>query len=50
MKKKPVPWFRWGVLLVELLIAAGAVVFPLVFSQAVVLDFLKLLEVLARAS
>ena len=50
MEKKPVPWTRIALLVAELCLAVAAVVFPLVFTQAVVVDFLKLLEVIARAS
>jgi hypothetical protein len=50
MRKKRFPWFRVAVLGAVLVLAAAAAVFPLVFSEALVVDFLKILEVLARMS
>lgn len=50
MKKRKIPWLRYAVLLVELCLALAAVAAPLVFSSAVLANFLAVLEVIARAS
>lgn len=50
MKKKPIPWLRFAVLFVELVLAVAAVAAPLVFSSAVLANFLAVLEAIAHAS
>lgn len=50
MEKPKLPWFRVAVLLVEVLILTAAVLFPLVLTDAVVANFLKVLELVARVS
>lgn len=49
MTKRPIPtWFRVLLLIAELLLAAAAVAFPLVISDAVLANFLRILELIAR--
>lgn len=50
MKKEPIPWLRVLVLLVELCLIVASVAAPLVFSSAVLANFLAVLEAIARAS
>jgi hypothetical protein len=50
MKKEPIPWLRLAALVLELLLAIAAIAAPLVFSSAVLANFLAVLEVIARAS
>lgn len=48
MEKPKLPWFRWAVLLTELLVLVAAVAAPLVITDAVLANFLKILELIAR--
>lgn len=48
MEKSKLPWFRVAVLVAELLILTAAVLFPLIVTDAVVANFLKILELVAR--
>lgn len=48
MKKRRIPWLRWVVLFVELCILVAAVAFPLIVTDAVLANFLKILELVAR--
>jgi hypothetical protein len=50
MEKQPIPWLRIIILLVEVLLLVGAVAFPLVISDAVLANFLRILELIARVS
>lgn len=50
MKKEPIPWLRYLVLFVELCLIVASVMAPLVFSSAVLSNFLAILEAIARAS
>lgn len=50
MEKPKLPWLRVAVLLVEVLLLVAAVAFPLVISDAVLANFLRILELLARVS
>lgn len=49
MEKQKLPWLRVAVLMVELCILVAAVAFPLILTDAVVANFLKILELVARA-
>jgi hypothetical protein len=48
MEKPKLPWLRVAVLLVEVLLLVAAVAFPLVITDAVLANFLKILELIAR--
>lgn len=48
MEKQPIPWLRLVVLFAEILILIAAVAFPLVISDAVLANFLRVLELVAR--
>lgn len=50
MEKPKLPWLRVAVLMVEVLLLVAAVAFPLVISDAVLANFLKILELVARVS
>ncbi len=50
MATKRVPWLRWACLFIELVLIVGAMAAPLVFSSAVLANFLAILEAIARAS
>ncbi len=50
MEKEKVPWLRFVVLFVELCLIVASVAAPLVFSSAVLANFLAVLEAIARAS
>lgn len=50
MKAKLQLWIRLAILFIELCLMVGAVAFPLVFSEAVLANFMRVLEVLAHAS
>jgi hypothetical protein len=50
MEKSKLPWFRVALLFVELLLLVAAVAFPLVIGDAAVINFLRVLELLARVS
>lgn len=50
MEKPKLPWLRVAVLMVEVLLLVTAVAFPLVISDAVLANFLKILELVARVS
>lgn len=43
-------WLRIVVLFIELLLLVGAVAFPLVFSEAVLANFMAVLQLVARLS
>lgn len=48
MENRPVPWLRLVVLFAEILLLVAAVAFPLVISDAVLANFLRVLELVAR--
>lgn len=50
MSTKRIPWLRWAVLFVELVLVVATIAAPMVFSTAVLANFLAILEVIARAS
>jgi hypothetical protein len=50
MKKPPFPWVKLAVMITELLLAVAAIAAPLVFSSAVLANFLAVLEVIAKSS
>jgi hypothetical protein len=50
MAKAKVPWLRFLVLFVELVLIVASIAAPLVFSSAVLANFLAVLEAIARAS
>lgn len=50
MEKPKLPWLRVAVLCTEVLLLVGAVAFPLVISEAVLANFLRVLELIARVS
>lgn len=50
MKPNPRPWLKLAVAVATLLLSLAAAAFPLVFTEAVVASFLRILEVVARMS
>lgn len=50
MKKRPIPWLRAAVLFIELCLIVATVAAPLVFTEAVVANFVRILELVARIS
>lgn len=50
MEKPKLPWLRVAALGMEVLLLVAAVAFPLIISDAVLANFLRVLELIARVS
>lgn len=48
MENRKLTWLRAAVLFVEVCVLVAAVAFPLIVTDAVVANFLKILELIAR--